>query len=363
MHVLKQLVKLVLQTMVVTLTATSTIFFGLIISLIFAAAVISVAVSGASDAEFSGDERAYSFVAGQRDADTTFVSIPVRGVILGEPAETEQFLGSFLSEGVVYGYEIKEELYDLARDDDVAGVILELNSPGGTIYGSQAIADGVAYYTETTGKPVHAFISSTAASGGYWVAASADTITADMGTSIGSIGVIMGPFKYYNGVIGEDGGAFVGGVETSGGVETEYITAGAYKDIGNPYRQMSEEERVVLQQGVDNAYTQFVQYIASQRQLEPAVITGQIGALVYDEIQAEELGLIDSRGSKQAAYTLLAQSVGIEEYQIVTSDRGGVFDTLFSEVRARFPQQRAAGCLFSRNTILAYHGSPNSLCW
>ena len=106
------------------------------------------------------------------DGANQLLSIKVNGVIMGDSADNEMPLGDV--GGNAYGYDIKAKLYAAAADDNIKGVILDINSPGGTIYGSRAIADGVKYYKDTTKKPVYAFISGIGASGAYWAAASAD---------------------------------------------------------------------------------------------------------------------------------------------------------------------------------------------
>jgi protease IV len=266
----------------------------------------------------------------------------------------------------VYGYEIKDTLVKLAEDDSIQGVILEINSPGGTIFGTQAIVDGVAEYQNQTGKPVIAFIGSMAASGGYWAAASADEIIADSGTAVGSIGVILGPIKYYDDVVSESGGAFIGGVETRGGIETEFITGGFAKDLGNPYRRITDRERRSLQAGVDNYYDTFVQYVAERRGLSESVIRESIGALVYDEIQAIELGLVDQRANKQAAFLIAAQAADLPEDDFAVlgqKRRTGLFSS-WSGAALSLLNQRGSGsayCTLS-TVVLAFHGNSAALC-
>lgn len=302
-------------------------------------------------------------VFGEEDASNSLYSIPINGVILGEKA-TSGWLEMLSEPSVAYGYDIKKTLMDLADDDEVAGVILEINSPGGTIFGSQAIADGVAYYRDKTDKPVIAYISNLAASGGYWVAASADEILADHGTTMGSIGVIFGPVSYYDGVISQDGGAFVGGVQTTGGIETEYIFAGRSKDLGNPFRRMTAEERVSLQSMVDDSYSQFVTYVAEHRPLTEKEITNDLGALVYGEIQAKENGLIDQISNKQDAYDRLAEKAEVgDDYKVI---RESSADDVFSQILGMAKNQTRTASLHplcgQQSTALVYFGSVAVQC-
>jgi len=154
--------------------------------------IVLIAILGGDD----GDD--FDFVYGDEGNHNKLLSIPIRGVILGEEPDETSIFGNL---GIVYGYSIKETLRDAAKDSSIDGIILELETPGGTIFGSQAIADGVREYREKTGKPVLAFVAGISASGGMYSMAGADLILADHGSLLGSIGVTMGAFEYLGRVI------------------------------------------------------------------------------------------------------------------------------------------------------------------
>ncbi|HYD35725.1 MAG TPA: S49 family peptidase [Vitreimonas sp.] len=311
-------------------------------------------------------ENELAYHSGDRDSSNKILSIPINGLILGDKDELEGLGGLFSDLGVSYGYEIKEQLYEAAENDDIKGVILEINSPGGTIYGSQAISDGVKYYRDQTKKPVISFINGLAASGGYWAAAAGDSIVADYGTSIGSIGVITGPFKYYNGVTSENAGILGGGVVTQQGIETFYITAGEHKDLGNPYRKMSETEVRNLQQAVNNEYEGFVTHVASHRKIEANHIKNTIKALIYDPSSALQLKLIDQVANRETAYEHVAKGAHLPEgrYQVVREESPADFvETILKSQLLSFSasHQRQQICSVS-SQILAYHGNVVDLC-
>ena len=279
-------------------------FFMILLALVAVGASLGSSSSGSDDLQ-------EEYIYGKDSADKTFASIKLSGIILGEPTSDDDFFTLFSDVGVVYGYDVKKQLRELSEDQDIDGIVLDIDSPGGTIFGSQAIADGISEYKQKTGKPVVAFVGGSAASGAYWAAAGADKIIADYGTLVGSIGVILGPFKEYGTVVSESA-AFAGGVETTDGITTTFITAGEAKDLGNPYRKMTEKEQVLLQKMVDNSYSQFVSHVSKNRQIEESIIRNSIGAYVYDEKQAMDLGLIDSVGSREDAYLLLAEISNVE---------------------------------------------------
>lgn len=301
---------------------------------------------------------------GDAEANTTIMSIPIKGLIVGDSMDVSDPFG-LISQDITYGYDVKSLLAELSNDDSIAGVVLDINSPGGTIYGANAIAEGVRLYREKTGKPVLAFVSGVAASGAYWAAAATDEIIADMGTSVGSIGVIAGPFQYFDGVTSIDGGAFTGGVVTERGIETTYISAGESKDVGNPYRRLTEKETETLQQMVNNEYDNFVNFVSGRRGITPEVITSTIGAMLYDTTMALELNLIDDVGSREDVFEEMATQVGkdIEDIRVVRdTPSGGLLRMLLEAKSSReTPAVKASSCILS-SVRLAYHGDINALC-
>lgn len=310
----------------------------------------------------------YETIYGKHDAKHRIVVVPITGVILGSKSEVSSS-SLLLADQFSFGYTIKDTLEKIAEDKSIDAIILDINSPGGTIYGAKAISDGVSNYREKTKKPVVAFVSGMAASGAYWAAAAADSIIADAGTGIGSIGVISGPYQYFDGVKAVDGGLLGQGVITENGISSTYITAGDSKDLGNPFRKLTKTELESLQQTVNHEYDRFVSHVASQRELDPEVIRHTIKALVYDPASAQSLGLIDSEGSREAAYAATAKLAGIadNEYQVVTEpDSSSWLTSLVSSLTGlKLPQAQAPanGAWCSRaSLVLALHGDVANIC-
>ncbi len=352
---LKRTFKTALAAIVITVAAFVTSVFLIIVLVIVAIGV----VSRNTDARAILEE--YEYVFGNERSRNKIASIPVSGFILGDEQDASG-LFDVLSESVTYGYNIKSELMDLANNSDVAGVILEIHSPGGTIYGSKAIADGVAYYREKTGKPTMSFIAGLAASGGYWAAVSTDTLYADTGSVLGSIGIVSGPFKYYDQPIAEDGGIFSGGVVTNRGIQTLTITAGKYKDMGNPYRKLTDEEILALQRMADSVYEDFVNYVSVRRGIERSVLVNDVGALVFDPKAAGALKLVDGVLNREESYARIAQRLGFTEgeYQVVRRRReAGLIDILIGAAQGSALNFRACPVLHG---VLAYYGTFTDIC-
>lgn len=316
------------------------------------------AMAAASDVEQPGG---YAPIYGK--GARQLVSIRIDGVITGTDAGSPSIFSQ--TDAQTAGYAVKDQLYAAADDELVEGIILEINSPGGTIYGSHAIADGVAYYKDKTKNPVYAHISGMGASGAYWAAASADKIIIDYGSDVGSIGVIMGPFQFYDKVLAEDGGILGGGVITQNGIENITLTAGKSKDLGNPYRRMTADETALLQKTVNNEYDSFVQYVAKQRKIAEPIIRDQIGAMIYDSKTAQELKLVDAVGSRQDAYEQLAVAANIKDDYYVGQEQylpGFVESLLGSITRRQEPKAQSVDLCTLSSTKLAYHGDVTGWC-
>lgn len=348
---IKRIITIVVSWNVIIVCATVTFFAGLTFFFLMLIA--------AGSAETTSQNSDYRHVYGS--GGHKLLSIKVDGLIVGSETEAG---GGIFSAGYVSGYDVKKKLIQAAEDKDIHGVVLEVNSPGGTIYGSRAIADGVAFYREKTDNPVYSHIQGSGASGGYWIAASADKVTADFGSDVGSIGVIMGPFQYYNKVMAEDGGLLSGGIVTQNGIENTYITAGTSKDVGNPYRKLTEAEVTSLQKSINNEYDNFVRYVSEQRNIPEETIRTKIGAMIYDNKTALELKLIDQSASREDVYHELAEKVGIEDdFQVVREySMPGFLRALAGAITNNQPKQAAFDACSLTRTKLAYHGNVASLC-
>ncbi len=250
---------------------------------------------------------------GQQSEQTTVVwgsgsdrlrAIEISGAIMAESSD-----GSLLSAGT-YGYEVARELDGLSKDDG-AGVVLLVNTPGGSIAGSKAISDAIERYQERTGQKVLVHISSMSASGGVYSTAPADEIIADYGSLVGSIGVVFGPFTHYQDVTGTTGTLLESGVTTTGGVTQEYLSQGTGKDFGNPFRAMTEREREVYMGGLKREYDAFVSHVAEHRGIEPKTIVDDLGAFMFDPVTAQEKKLIDSVMGREEFFRHAAETAGL----------------------------------------------------
>jgi protease-4 len=184
------------------------------------------------------------------------------------------------------------------RDDPaVRAVVLRIDSPGGVVAPTQEIFTAVRRLREAK-KPVVASLGSVAASGGYYVAVSADRIFASPGTLTGSIGVVMQL-------------ANVEGLLKKVGVEYVVVKAGAYKDVGNFARAMTPEERRILQALLDDVYDQFIAAVAEGRGLDPQAVRAFAEGRIYSGRQAHGLKMVDDLGGLEDAIEAAAKMAGL----------------------------------------------------
>ncbi|HYR70919.1 MAG TPA: signal peptide peptidase SppA [Candidatus Acidoferrum sp.] len=184
------------------------------------------------------------------------------------------------------------------RDDPaVRAVVLRIDSPGGVVAPTQEIFTAVRRLREAK-KPVVASLGSVAASGGYYVAVSADRIFASPGTLTGSIGVVMQL-------------ANVEGLLKKVGVEYVVVKAGAYKDVGNFARAMTPEERRILQALLDDVYDQFISAVAEGRGLDPQAVRAFAEGRIYSGRQAHGLKMVDDLGGLEDAIEAAAKMAGL----------------------------------------------------
>jgi protease-4 len=193
--------------------------------------------------------------------------------------------------------EINRQIKEFSERDDIKGVVIRINSPGGSVAPSQEIYNEISRLTEK--KKVVASMSSVAASGGYYIAVAADRIVANPGTITGSIGVIV---QYMN----------FEGLLSKLGLKGNVIKSGEFKDTGSPLRDMNAEEKKILQELVDDIEVQFVEAVAKGRDIDLEVVRKLADGRIFSGAQAKANGLVDEIGGLQESVDLVASLAGME---------------------------------------------------
>ncbi|MBW1741854.1 MAG: signal peptide peptidase SppA [Deltaproteobacteria bacterium] len=209
--------------------------------------------------------------------------------------------------------EVKEALKKAEADDAIFGVVLRINSPGGTVTSSDILHHEMVRYKEKTGVRVVACLMDVGTSGAYYIATAADEIIAHPTTVTGSIGVMAMKFN-------------VQGLLSRIGIEEETIKSGDMKDLWSPFRPSTPEEKEILQSIIDTLHERFVDVVADGRKsLTRGGVEKLADGRVYTADQARAVGLIDAVGYLDQAVDGLKASAGIEKASVIIYYRPGTY--------------------------------------
>lgn len=197
-----------------------------------------------------------------------------------------------------------KQLEEAGEDASVDGIILRVNTPGGGVVESAEIHAKVVEIQEEHEKPVYVSMGNTAASGGYYVSASADKIVAHPATLTGSIGVIMQSINYAE-------------LANELGIDFNTIKSGEFKDIMSPSRKMTDEEEEILQTMVDDLYRDFVQVIVDGRGMSEDKVRELGDGRVYTGEQAKENNLVDALGNQDDTIAMMKKEQDLKGAKVV----------------------------------------------
>jgi protease-4 len=198
---------------------------------------------------------------------------------------------------ITQSFPVIEEIHHYLADDAVKAIILRIDSPGGGVGPSQEIYREVVKAKQK--KKIVTSMGAVAASGGYYIACASDLIVANPGTITGSIGVIM-QFSNFEELLKKIG------------VKGVVLKSGEHKDIGSPFREMTPEEKQIMQETLDNVHQQFIRAVADGRKLDQAKVIPIADGRIMTGEQAKQLGLVDKMGNLDDAIEEAAKLVGIE---------------------------------------------------
>lgn len=231
--------------------------------------------------------------------------IPIEGAISGN-GQQEFGVSSVSSKDIV---SFIEEAEDNPR---VQVLLLDINSPGGSAVASDEIATAV----KKAQKPVVALIREAGASGAYWIASASDHILANRMSITGSIGVISSYLEF-------------SGLMEKYGVGYEQLTAGERKDLGTPYKKLSDKEKKILEQKLDRIHAFFIAEVAANRNLEVSQVQKIATGEFFLGEEALRLRLVDQLGGKDEAETFIREEYGLTDIDyVIYEPQRGLFDAL-----------------------------------
>ena len=192
---------------------------------------------------------------------------------------------------------INANLKRFREDDEIKAIVIRVDSPGGGVGPSQEIFREIRKTIKI--KKVVASLGAIAASGGYYIAAGTNGIVANPGTITGSIGVIMGYTNFQK-------------ILEKIGLVPVVIKSGPFKDIGSPVREMTDQEKKIIQDFVDKIHHQFVRDVADGRKIDLKKVEKLADGRIYTGEEAKALGLVDRLGNLNDSIEWAGRLAGIE---------------------------------------------------
>lgn len=234
----------------------------------------------------------------------------IEGTISGEDSDS------------AYNHEwVLNRLEDVQSNPNNKGLILFVNTPGGSVYETDEIYEKLLEYKQS-GRPLYSAMGSMAASGGYYISAPADRIVANRNCWTGSIGVTIGTVFDISELLEKYG------------IKATTITAGKNKAMGGMTEPMTKEQKDILQSLVDEAYEQFVDLVAEGRNLPVAKVKKLADGRIYTAKQAMDRGLVDQIGTLEDAVSHMRQTYGLDSCIVsnMQYEDNSLFGSLFSAV-------------------------------
>jgi protease-4 len=207
------------------------------------------------------------------------------------------------------------QLEMIKEDDSIKAVVLQVNSPGGGVVESAQIYDKIIEVQEA-GKPFYVSMGSMAASGGYYISAPANKIFVNKETLTGSIGVIMESINY-------------GKLAEKHGIDFVTIKTGPYKDIMSPTRDMTKEERAMLQEMINDSYESFVDIIEKGRGMTESEVKAIADGRIMNGRQAIEVGLADDSGYLEDVIAAVRTDFDLNDAEVIEYGYTQGFASLF----------------------------------
>jgi len=202
----------------------------------------------------------------------------------------------------------REELKKASEDSGIRALVIRINSPGGTVTASDILFNELDTFKRAARIPVIAVMMDVAASGGYYVALAADTIVAHPTSVTGSIGVIMMTMN-------------AEGLMQKLGLTASAIKSGERKDMGSPFRALSDDERKIFQSVIDGLHGQFVAKVVETRKIPLETARAIADGRIYTAPQALERKLVDRIGYMDDAIAVARRAIGADEARVVVYRR------------------------------------------
>ena len=219
--------------------------------------------------------------------------------------------------------DVVDDLNYFKNRNDINAIVVRVDSPGGSVAASQEIYHKIKGIADNF-KPVYISMGNVAASGGYYLSLGADTIIANLGTTTGSIGVIMGY-------------PIIDDLMNDIGIEYNTVKSGSFKDSGSSFRKSTIEDQKYFENLVKDLHSQFVDVIVEERNIKIELVEKLANGKVYSGKQALDYNLIDLIGTLDDAFMIANNSIGNAKDPIIIlppQEKGGIFDIIFNNINS-----------------------------
>ncbi len=233
-------------------------------------------------------------------------------ISINQPIYTERMVSGFSTVGVSSS-DIVNMIEEADSDPSIDAILLEINSPGGSAVASEEIVNAV----KSTRKITVSWIREVGASGAYWIASASDHIVASRMSVVGSIGVISSYLEF-------------SGLMERYNVTYQRLVSGKYKDMGSPYKELTNEEREMFMGELEDIHDIFMYDVAANRGIPDDEIDDLSEGQIFLGINAIEHNLIDQLGSKNEVIQYLQDTLETDEVALVEFRRQAGFWEIFS---------------------------------
>jgi len=216
---------------------------------------------------------------------------------------------------------VLEQLREIEDKNEIKGIIVEINSPGGTVGASQEIFEELLYLKKS--KKIVVSMKDVAASGGYYIASASDFIFAEPGTVTGSIGVIAMS-------------ANIAGLLEKYNVKVNVYKKGKYKDILSMFKDPSVEEREIIQSLLESTYRRFIKDISRGRNIPEKEVEKFAEGKIFSGEDALKNKVIDGIGGRREAQAKISELLGIKETLPIVEEEENPLDKFFNVINNKF---------------------------
>ncbi len=256
----------------------------------------------------------------------TILSAYILGDIFGTPSgnvalikiDGEISISSNIFSNSVSSDKIVSEIKDANDNPNIKAILVEINSPGGSVVATKEIASAL----KSVNKTKVCWMREVAASGAYWIATTCDKIVADNFTITGSIGV-TGSYLEFSGLFNKYGINYV------------RLVSGKEKDIGTPYREPTQEELNKVQGIIDSIRNAFVKEVAENRNLSVEYVDKIADGSIYTGEEAKSMGLVDAIGGKDKALDIIKESTNLTKIKLVEPKKEMTLVDMVSSMASR----------------------------